>query len=221
MITNQRTFRQAQRGFSLVELLMTTVLVGLMAGALVFSFGNLMRGAHLEEGAGRVEGLVRYARAQAANTGRKVQLVFSDVSASETNGASTSIRMTWEPDPLSQPGQFRDLWQAASQTEGLDELVRIEGVELLAETNLQTISYSEPANDDAKKKDLVSCITFYPDGTCDSAQITLASSDPETLDRMAVRIAGLTGTISHYLISPGEIADPGTPFEQAAPSFTP
>src|SRR5688572_20780973 len=69
--------RVSQSGFSLLELLLAVSLVLLLMGSLVFNFSNLLRGNQLAEGATQLETLMRFARAQAANSGRKVQLVFN------------------------------------------------------------------------------------------------------------------------------------------------
>src|ERR1041385_225313 len=66
-----------RQGFTLIELLLVVALVLMLSSAVVFNFSNLLRGNQLEEGTTRLETLMRFARAQAANSGRKVQLVFS------------------------------------------------------------------------------------------------------------------------------------------------
>src|SRR5689334_13185487 len=77
------TRAQANRtgpGFTLVELLLALALMLLLVSAMVFSFSTLLRGRQLEEGATQMESLLRFARAHAASTGRRVQLVFEDYS---------------------------------------------------------------------------------------------------------------------------------------------
>ena len=50
----------------------------LVSGAVICNFGTLDRGARLEEGSTQTELVLRYARAQAASTGRKVKVIFGD-----------------------------------------------------------------------------------------------------------------------------------------------
>src|SRR2546422_9176444 len=88
-------------GFTLVELLLAVALVLLLVGATVFSFSTLLGGTQAEEGAGQVESLLRFARAHASNTGRKVQLVFD--AETDSGSPAASMRIVWEPDPLGQP----------------------------------------------------------------------------------------------------------------------
>jgi prepilin-type N-terminal cleavage/methylation domain-containing protein len=63
-------------GFTLVELVLTVALLLLLAGAVGYSFNSARQGTQLEEGAGQLESLFRFARAQSASTGRRVQVSF-------------------------------------------------------------------------------------------------------------------------------------------------
>ena len=143
----QRTTRVA---FTLVELLLVVVLLGLLFSAVVFSLDSLQRGVQLEEGAGQVETLLRFARARSAATGRQVRISFgptdlvgpgtaapapSDGSApskSASGGSSGGVsesRLTveWEPDPIGAPGHFEPLREATSYLEQIETMVLVEG----------------------------------------------------------------------------------------------
>jgi type II secretory pathway pseudopilin PulG len=137
--------------FTLVELLLVVVLLGLLFSAVIFSLDSLQRGAQLEEGAGQVETLLRFARARAAATGRQVRISFgpSDLTPSGTAasasassegsapskasggspGADSEFRLAveWEPDPIGAPGHFEPLREAASYLEQIGALVLVEG----------------------------------------------------------------------------------------------
>ena len=93
------SWRRATSGFSLVELLLVVGLLLLFASAMVFNFSGLLRGHQLEEGTTRLETLMRFARAQAANSGHKVQLVFNSESTNTPAASTGEVRATWEPDP--------------------------------------------------------------------------------------------------------------------------
>jgi len=59
-------------------------------------------------------------------------------------------------------------------------------------------------------------ITFYPDGSCDSAELILASLEPEP-ERIALRITGITGLISRRVIN----ADgPQSPIQSERPEIS-
>ena len=70
------TQRDTGRAFTLVELLLAVALLVLLLGAVVFNFSSLQRGATLDEGVNQIGALIRYARAQAASSGRQLQLSF-------------------------------------------------------------------------------------------------------------------------------------------------
>ncbi len=207
---------RAGQGFTLIELLLVLVLVLLLVGATVFNFATLERGTKLEEGAAQMETLMRFARAHAANTGRKVQVVFAETTTNDTASARGGIRVRWEPDPLGQPGVFEDLPEAFRQAESLSDLVLVEKVQLLgaedqgaaATTTTSSSSSATNASPDQAAAEFfedflpepLSPITFYPDGSTDSAEIILASWDPEETQRMSVRIMGLSGELRHQVV---------------------
>ena len=68
-------------------------------------------------------------------------------------------------------------------------------------------------------------ITFYPDGTSDSAEVVLASRNDEDERRLAVRLGGMLGTVSTRTISASEVEngelDAEEEFNEAFESSTP
>jgi len=75
-LANNR-LRRGQRGYSLVELLLTMSLLLLFTGLAVVSIDALNQRSTLTEGAIRFETLLRFARAEAAQCGRRVRISFS------------------------------------------------------------------------------------------------------------------------------------------------
>ena len=123
--------RRAEAGFSLVELLLVVGLILLLASAMVFNFSSLLRANKLEEGTTRLETLMRFARAQAANSGRKVQLVFGGEATNAPAAATGEVRATWERDPLGQPGCFSDMAEGQWHLQQINDLVQVESVKLV------------------------------------------------------------------------------------------
>jgi prepilin-type N-terminal cleavage/methylation domain-containing protein len=194
------------KGFTLIELLLVVALVLMLVSALVFNFSHLLRSNELQEGTTRLETLMRFARAQAANSGRKVQLVF-DAQVTNTPAASTGeVRATWEPDPLGEPGCFADLLEAQWHVQEINELLQVESVKLLDSAGVcparpsSTEEEMDESTDSAPAKTMFP-ITFYPDGSSDSAEIIVAARHPEEDQRMAVRLVGMTGAISRQLLA--------------------
>jgi prepilin-type N-terminal cleavage/methylation domain-containing protein len=197
----------AGRGFTLLELLLVVALVLMLTSALVFNFSTLLRGNQLAEGTFRLESLLRFARAQAANSGRKVQLVFNAESTNTPAAATGEVRATWEPDPLRQPGQFRDLAEAQWHVQQINSLVEVKSVKLLDASGACPSTAESPGSDfeeefaEAGTYNWMAPITFYPDGSSDSAEIIVAARSTEEERRMALRLVGMTGSISHQLLT--------------------
>ena len=213
-------------GFSLVELLLTLVLLLCLAAASVFSYTALNRTASLDEGRNRMESLIRYAQAEAATTGCKVRLQFEEATPElEGESALRDIRVTWEPDFLNAPGVFKAYTNKAWSEEIVNEVVGVEEVRpigppaprYLTETETGTgdvssdpFSSSETAFEGSTEMALAPefpGITFYPDGSCDSAELILASRNSEDDRRLEVRLSGILGSVSSRVISPSAEED--------------
>jgi prepilin-type N-terminal cleavage/methylation domain-containing protein len=203
----------AGRGFTLVELLLALVLLLLLLGAVVFSFSTLERGAALEEGVTQLEGLLRFARAHAANTGRQVEVCFEEDFAAEPAASAGSIRVLWEPDPLGQPGYFEELPTAGSFVAGIAELVQVQDVRLLEPAG--TMSPTSTQKPDAALEEFfedewsltLPSVVFYPDGSSDPAEIVLTARSAEDLRRVAVRVDGFTGALRREWLAAEEPAE--------------
>lgn len=126
-----------EAGFTLVELLLTVVLLLSLLGALVFEFGTFQRGAQLDEGATQMEALFRYARAHAASTGRQVRVEFSNPSvevapvvAGPVRDEAKPVRITWESNPIEAPGVFTELPGASTFLDSIADTVHVREVRL-------------------------------------------------------------------------------------------
>lgn len=185
-------------GFTLVEILLTTVLLLLLLSAVVFNFSNLQRGAGLDEGATQLEALIRYARAQAASTGRQVRIAFEEDVGDGLSVPLGNLQVQWEPDPLNAPGMFAELPEAAGFVRSITELVNVEFVRAL-EPDVEATEASAAAGSTGATNESVwitfPSVTFYPDGSSDSTEITLASRSEEDGRRLILRLMGMTGSI--------------------------
>jgi len=198
--------RKAGRGYTLIELLLTVVLVLLLAGATVFNFDTLGRSANFDEGVSKMESLVRYARAQAANTGRQVQIVFESTTTTATNKPAGKVHLTWESDPLGQPGHFEELGGADMFLEGLSDLVQVKEVKLPYQFGESSTTETMTAEDDWFADEGFATesrppIAFYPDGSSDSAEIVLMACGPEDTRQVSVYLEGITGAIHRQVLA--------------------
>lgn len=215
----------APNGFSLVELLLTLVLILCLAAASVFSFTALNRTANLDEGLNRLESLIRFAQAEAATTGRKVRLQFPAARPLEEGAGAElrEIRVLWEPDVLNSPGVFQVYSNKAWSEEIVNEIVGVAAVRPLTGANIVPSQYppapassftnSAPLEEAAGLAPLAGMetdfaeteefpgITFYPDGSCDSAEIVLASRNGEDPRLVEVTLSGILGSVSSRFVS--------------------
>ncbi len=204
-----------------MEMLLVVGLTMTFAGAAVISMAPLWRNAPLDEGVGRFEGLLRFARAEAAQQGRRVRLqVTTPVPSPDGRvGPAPAVQVEWEPEPLSQPGVFVENVATSALAQSLGELVRVESLRhvepesdpLPPSTDTPPPVTDQPAgppaasagaevqppDESAPDAGSFSSITFYPDGSSDSAEILLAGLDPEDTRRMVVRWNGFSGTAQH------------------------
>lgn len=197
--------------FTLVEVLLTTVLLLLLLGAVVFSFSTLQRNAALDEGATQFEALFRFARAQAASSGRQVRIAFEEDAGDGLVVPLGNLRVEWEPDPLNAPGIFSELFEAAVLVRSITDLVRVEfvtpwepDVEVLpANTSLAIASSGDSGSSGGTNESVwitFPPVTFFPDGSSDSSEITLASRDEDGDGRrLILKLRGLTGTVRRTL----------------------
>ena len=218
---------KARGGFSLVELLLTLVLILCLAATSVFTFTTLYRSANLDEGYDRFQSLIRFAQAEAATTGHKVRLQFPARPVNQTNAPDDKtelrdIQVTWEADALNAPGVFQTYTNKTWSEEMVNELVGVEKVQAMqAQTSQSPSAPAQPdsasvlaaSNDDIGSTAAGSStasnyptITFYPDGSCDSAEIVLASRNSEDERRVEVRLSGILGSVSSRTISSAELA---------------
>jgi type II secretory pathway pseudopilin PulG len=220
MVIETRRKKTDGLAFTLLETLLVVVILIALLGAIVYNFEAARRGSDLEEGARQVEALVRFAGAQAANSGKAVQFRFggdvtltsgtnstSDVSGNSEGEfvpiehmeeVSAKLRVVFEVDPVAQPGVFIDLREATPFLEAIADRVRIETVRMPEglqnqRTNDLTFVQDAPTGPPT--------VTFYPDGSSDTAEIVLHSVDGEDQREAIVRVDGVTGSVRSELKS--------------------
>ncbi len=218
MKISENKSRIGRKGFSLVELLLTMVLILCLAAASVFTFTAIYRSSNLDEGVDRFQSLIRFAQAEAATTGRKVRLEFVPATemAADAEVELRAIKVMWESDLLNAPGVFEAYTNKAWSEEIVNELIGVQKVKTSQST--ETASAAPAAVNSTEQgtatdteamqfEDEFPSITFYPDGSCDSADIVLASRNPEDERRLEVHLSGLLGSVSTRTVSAGSFSE--------------
>lgn len=208
----------SQAGFALIELLLVALLLLLFTAAAVTNLAPLWQGARLDEGVGQLESLLRFARAEAAQQGRRLQLqvqAFADPAPPGAGSAPRStIAVSWEPEPLDQPGVFVPSQPTAALARSVTEYVRIEQVRRLQtganpgpDPTTEEPRAAEPAADAGAVASFAAtadwpAIMFYPDGSSDSAEILVGSLDERDPRRLWVQWNGLSGRSARQEVDP-------------------
>lgn len=224
------TTNKAAQAFTLIELLLTVSLIVLLAGSFILSLDGLDSGARLEQGAAHLQTLFRYARGQAANTGRHLRIVFgpeAPAMAAEVNSTNAApslsstnsgIQVLWESDPLGAPGRFEPFPGAEMLIEQVNELVKILEVNLPGSTppDLSELAFDpllEPPPPPAFENSTNLTLTVdsqamhwptldcYPDGSSDSLQVVLGAASGEDRRHAVVMLWGVSGASMSRFIS--------------------
>ena len=187
-------------GFTLIEMLLAVAICLLLLGLGFTVLSSLGAGRALEDGAWRYEGVLRMARAEAANQGRRIRLDFDP-------DAGTPL-ITWEPDPIAQPGVF-EAYTACSWLNAMPtDQVTITRCQLVGASAYQTLNLDAMNAPAAGQQAALQAVTFYPDGSCDTVEIELADASGEDVRTAVIDLDGLTGTTATTITTPTDAASP-------------
>ena len=192
--------------YTITEIVLAIGLLAVLAAVMVTGFGRWHDTERVEEGARRVEAILRMARAEAASSGRRIRLCF--------NSEDLRPVVEWEPSPLAEPGVFLrhpGTWANDLPEEELH-------FNRCQRTGSSALSLLDRENTDALESaggGVLQPVTFYPDGSFDSAIIELI--DPTEVDQRVARIdldsSGLT--IRLRMLTPTEQEDQAEIDEEA------
>lgn len=184
---------RGREAFTLLEVILALAVLLLLSGAVVVSFSGWYDRSHFDEGVRRMETALRMARADAALCARRLRL--------EVDPESGTCHVLWEADPLTKPGEFlpyASTWEHDLPT-GLAVIARCE---LVGPSAYQTLTYG-PERDERADAGFRP-VTFYPDGSSDSAEIELQAIRGDDPRRALVKLDGLNGTITSRTFTEAE-----------------
>jgi len=178
-------------GFTLLELLMAIALISVILVVAVVSgtsSGDRRKFVYAVDG---LETTLRMARAEAANSARRVRLAFDE----ETRLPA----VLWEPSPLSEPGQFQPHTTCSWLHRVPRGRIAVTRCRLTGPDGLPVDEAPTSVGDEADSEEMQT-ITFNPDGTSDSVLIELESADLGDSLRAAIRLDGENNLITTRIL---------------------
>ncbi len=191
--------RPGRQAFTLVEVILAVAIIGLLSGTFILGLGTWYQREAIDDGARRVESILRVARAEACSQGRRFRMAFD-------SSREAARVFFWEPRPLAEPGRFIPYYGAWANALPTDLLTFIQ-CRRTGDSARKLLTYNdadEPVSPDGLP---LQSLTFMPDGSCDSAIIEVVAADGLD-DRVGrIEINGLTGSISLRMLTPTEQAE--------------
>jgi type II secretory pathway pseudopilin PulG len=214
--------------FTLVEVLLALGILALIASVMIISVTSLHRSTHSREGALRMETALRLARADAANTGKRLRMSF----AKETGVLS----VTWEADPINKPGQFTQYTAASWPAQLPTDMVTVKRCVRTGGDNTSDPAAGSDASDSSEAPGTAASsseqatsqdedpnrqsLTFYPDGSSDSAVIEMSTDTPDntaSTDSAVIELDGFSGNVTSRILSSQEMQERRQPAEAPDP----
>lgn len=190
--------RRPNSGFTLVEMLLVLAVLVVLGGSMAISVGVYSHRRDLAGAGERFATALRMARAESARLGRRLRIAFEPSPDDVTRPV-----VTYEPDPLNEPGQFVPLERSwVGQFD--DDRIRVLACRRSEPRYDDAIAAINPADGEA-----LHTIDFLPDGTVDSARLVLAPADPEDGRRVLITLAAPAGQITTQTFSAEQWQDEG------------
>jgi hypothetical protein len=182
------------------------MVMALLVAAVGVGVGGSVEREYLDEGAQRVETVLRLARAEAAQHGRTLR-----VGLNETG----DLAVSWEPRPLEEPGVFYPYTESAWAQALPNEMVRVirsvvSGVEAYRPPSASDAFTNDSGDEDPSPE----AILFYPDGSCDTATLGLRSSDASDPRTAVIEVDGVNSLFTTRVMTSQEWEDYRRPGEQ-------
>lgn len=187
-----------------MELLLVLVVLLLLLSSAVVNLDAMRHGAELREGVVRLEGLLRFARAEAALRGKRVRVEFRAQPASGPMGSEEAplepVSLSIESDPLQNPGEFANLPSASWGNRRLGELIQLElilGAEPVAGAQPGFPKTLARADSFDSGEAVRRTVTFDPEGGARDARLVARSADVGDARKVLVELDGLNGRVMH------------------------
>lgn len=178
-----------ETGFTLIEIMVVVLLIGLMAGAILPRFGNQAERERLRSAVLQISDAFALCYSSAVTEGRRYRWFWDEE------------RSLWgyavEIDPVESPGEFKSFSVAGRRDEHLPQGIELEGI---------YFAIQRDDEEDGEPADLAPEVNFYRDGHCDSVYVVIQVAAPEgeegldefgagQAEAMTVSLNGITGRV--------------------------
>lgn len=187
---------RTRRAFTLIEVVLVLGLMSILVAVLVVGTGTGIESEYLDQGAAQFETMLRMARAEAANEGRKLRLMIEE--------EEHNVSIQWEPQPLAEPGEFVEYTDGSWARSLPNHMVRVLRCQRTGDSSYSTLTFGESMSDDELSLD---ALEFFPDGSSDSALIILASQDMDDLRRAVIELDGGNGIVTTSVMTSIELEE--------------
>jgi len=197
-----------RNGLTLLELVLALSMLVMLAAVAAITVGRGYGRRQFEEAVRRFESTLRMTRVEAAAQGRRFRVSFAPLSA--TDDSSAAIRVEWEVQPLTEPGRFTDYDRVSTWSGYIpgDE-IRILSCRLTGPS-----TYHMTGDEEDESEAVLQSITFYPDGSSDSALVEIAPRDEDDVMRAVIRLDGINAMLRTLTVTDDELEENRQDIEQ-------
>jgi len=174
-------------GFTLLELMLAIALLAVILVVTIVSGTSSGDRRKFEYAVDRLETTLRMARAEAANSARRIQLAFDEETRLPV--------LLWEPSPLTEPGQFQPHTTCSWRTRVPRDRIAVTRCRVTGPDGKPVDEAPTSAGDDTDNEDMTP-VMFNPDGTSDSVLIELESADLGDSLRAFIKLDGENNLIT-------------------------
>ncbi len=174
-------------------------MISLLLMLSVVSFTGWIDSQRFPEGVTQFQTMLRFSRAEAARKGRRLRLVFAD------EEQDRQFEILWEPEPLTEPNRFIAYSAGAWTRLAPNSLVRVTRCRLTGANAYRTLVLEKL--EEQEDENALQPVTFYPDGSSDSAIIELAAMDEDDNQRAVVTLDGVSGIVTGRFVTEDELEE--------------
>lgn len=160
------------RGYTLLELLIATVILVIVSTCLVFNFSKSKENSKLNEGVSNIQTLFLFSKAHSLNTGKQVRIIFPE---SESGDTGESLRAKYPNETVVVLVDDKPLDTVKFYVDAINECV-----------NVESSNNSE--------------VVFYPDGMNEGIIVIVGSTSEEDNRKVEITVNDFTTKIKESTV---------------------